>query len=181
MRLAQPRTPEDAEELRAHAAAFIAERFPAPKGPDPASAPDLADYGRALEGLQESHQSRSAAAWEEWSGWARDSGRGGHERGSVGRRAERLRAETDTELDIREAEREARGGVAGERSEQGRARVAAETGRPFGEHAAESVPLAGEWLGGKLYGTARNATPDADGKKERSDGGPMGRDEVLGP
>ena len=180
MRLAQPQTPEDAEELRAHAAAFIAERFPAPGGPDPASAPDLAAYGRALQGLQESHQGRPAAAWAEWSGWARDHGRGGHERGSVGRRAEGLRAETDTELDIREAEREARGGVAGERSEKGRARVAAETDRPFGEHAAESVPLVGEWLGGKLYGTAGNAAPGT-GRKERPRGGPMGRDEVLGP
>ncbi len=181
MRLASPQTPEDAEELRAHAAAFIAERFPAPTGPDPASAPDLAAYGRALEGLQESHQGRPAAAWSEWSGWARDSGRGEHARGSVGRDAEILRAETDAELDIREAEREARGGVAGERSERGRARVAAETGRPFGEHAAESVPLVGEWLGGKLYGTAGNAAPDAGGKKDRERGGPMGRDEVLGP
>ena len=76
MRLASPQTPEDAEELRAHAAAFIAERFPAPRGPDAAAAPDLAGYGRALEGLQESHQGRPAAAWSEWSGWARDSGRG---------------------------------------------------------------------------------------------------------
>jgi len=181
MRLASPQTPEDAEELRAHAAAFVAERFPAPKGPDPASAPDLAAYGRALEGLQGSHETRTTAAWAEWSGWARDHGRGEHARGSVGRGAERLRAETDAELDIREAEREARGGVAAERSEQGRARVAAETGRPFGEHAAESVPLVGEWLGGKLYGTAGNAAPDAGGKKERVGGGPMGRDEVLGP
>ncbi len=181
MRLASPQTPEDAEELRAHAAAFIAERFPAPGGPDPASVPDMADYERDREGMRESHRSGTTAAWAEWSGWARDHGRGGHERGSVGRRAEGLRAETDTELDIREAEREARGGVAGERSEQGRARVAAETDRPFGEHAAESVPLVGEWLAGKLYGTARNAAPDAGGKKERADGGPMGRGDVPGP
>ncbi len=181
MRLASPQTPEDAEELRAHAAAFIAERFPAPGGADPASVPGVMDYERTVEGMRETHRSRTTAAWAEWSGWARDHGRGGHERGSVGRRAEGLRAETDTELDIREAEREARGGVTGERSGQGRARVAAETDRPFGAHAAESVPLVGEWLGGKLYGTAQNAAPDAGGKKERVDGGPMGRDEVLGP
>ena len=117
--------------------------------------------------MRESHRGGTTAAWAEWSGWARDHGRGGHERGSVGRRAEGLRAEADTELDIREAEREARGGAAEDRSEQGRARVAAETDRPFGEHAAESVPLVGEWLAGKLYGTARNAAPDAEGKKER--------------
>ena len=183
MRLAQPQTPEDAEELRAHAAAFIAERFPQPGAVDPASMPDLADYERTREGIRESHRSRTTAAWAQWSGWARDHGRGGgkRERGSVGRQAGVRRAETDTELDIREAEREARGGVAGERSEHGRARVAAETDRPFGEHAAESVPLVGEWLGSKLYGTARNAAPDAAGKKERARGGPMGGDEVLGP
>ena len=179
MRLAQPRTPEDAEELRAHAAAFIAERFPQPKGPDPA--PDLADYERTREEFRESHRSGATAAWAEWSAWARDAGRGGHERGSVGKGAERLRAEADTELDIREAEREARGGAAGELSGKGRARVAAETDRPFGEHAAEAVPLVGEWLGGRLYGTARNAAPDKGGDKERLRGGPMGRDEVLGP
>ncbi len=183
VRLAQPRTPEDAEELRAHAAAFIAERFPQPKGPDPASMPDPADYERSREEFREPYRSGTTAAWAEWSGWARDAGREGgkHERGSVGRRAEVRRAETDTELDIREAEREARGGVAGERNEEGRARVATETDRPFGEHAAESVPLVGEWLGGRLYGTARNAAPDEGSEKERARGGPMGRDEVLGP
>ena len=181
MRLASPQTPEDAEELRAHAAAFIAERYPAPRGPDPASAPDMADYVRTREGMRESHRSGTTAAWAEWSGWARDRGRGGHERGSVGKGAERLRAEADTELDIREAEREARGGVAGERNEQGRARLAAETDKPFGEHAAETVPLVGEWLGGRLYGTARNAAPDKGGDKEGLRGGPMGRDGVLGP
>ena len=181
MRLASPQTPEDAEELRAHAAAFISERFPQPKGPDPASVPDLADYERTREGLRESHGSGTTAAWAEWSGWARDHGRGGRERGSVEGRAGLRRAETDTELDIREAEREARGGAAEELSGKGRARVAAETGRPFGEHAAEAVPLVGEWLGGRLYGTARNAAPDTGGKKEREGGGPMGRDEVLGP
>ncbi len=183
MRLAQPQTPEDAEELRAHAAAFIAERFPAPGGPDPASAPDFVDYERTREGMRESRRSGTTEAWAEWSGWARDHGRGGgrHGRGSVGKGAERLRAEADTELDIREAEREARGGLAGERSDKGRARVAAETDRPFGEHAAETVPLVGEWLGGRLYGTARNAAPDKGEDKERVRGGPLGGDEVLGP
>ena len=39
MRLASPQTAEDTEVLRAHAAAFIAERFPAPAGVDPAPGP----------------------------------------------------------------------------------------------------------------------------------------------
>ena len=165
-RLASPQTPEDAEELRAHAAAFISERFPAPRGPDPASVPDMEDFERNREELRELRRPAPAVAWAEWSGWARDHGRGHgkHPRGSVGTRAERVRAETDTELDIRGAEREARSGAADERNEEGRARVAAETDQPFGEHAAESVPLVGEWLGGKLYGTARNAPPGQPGK-----------------
>ena len=35
IRLASPQTPEDAEELRHHAANFIAERFPSPAGAGP--------------------------------------------------------------------------------------------------------------------------------------------------
>ena len=145
--------------------------------------PGLADYERTVEGMRESHRSGTTAAWAEWSGWARDHGRGGgdHERGSVGRRAGLRRAETDAELDIREAEREARGGVAGERSERGRAKVAAETDRPFAQHATEDAPLVGQWLGSKLYGTAGNAAPDTGKKKDGPGGGPFGRDELLGP
>ena len=41
-----------------------------------------------------------------------------------------------------------------------RARVAAEADKPFSEHAVNEVPLVGEWLGGKLYGTAKNAAPE---------------------
>ena len=183
MRLASPQTPEDAEELRTHAAGFIAERFPAPKGADPASVPDLADYERTREGLWESDTGVTMAAWGGWSASVRDRGRGAGMSGpgGVGTRAERGRAETDTELDIREAEREARGGVAGERNEKGRAKVAAETDRPFAEHATEAVPLVGEWLGSKLYGTAKNAAPNPEKKDDRQRGGPFGGDEVLGP
>ena len=45
LRLASPQSPEDAEELRQHAAAFIAERYPDPAGPDPAS---IGGAGRLL-------------------------------------------------------------------------------------------------------------------------------------
>ena len=37
MRIASPQTAEDSEQLREHAAAFIAEKYPAPAGPDPAT------------------------------------------------------------------------------------------------------------------------------------------------
>ena len=71
--------------------------------------------------------------------------------------------------------------MTGEISERGRAKVAAETDRPFGEHATEAVPLVGEWLGGKLYGTAGNAAPNPEKKDDRRRGGPFDGDEVLGP
>ncbi len=45
IRIASPQTPEDTEVLRSHAAAFVAERFPAPAGPDPASVGGEAEYG----------------------------------------------------------------------------------------------------------------------------------------
>ena len=66
---------------------------------------------------------------------------------------------------VREAGREARAGITEERISKGRAGVAVEAGKPFAEHAAGEVPLIGEWLSGKLYGTARNAAPDAPGDR----------------
>ena len=44
---------------------------------------------------------------------------------------------------------------------EGRAGVAAETGKPFEQHAAEDLPVVGDWLAGQLFGTAKNAVPDA--------------------
>ena len=41
--------------------------------------------------------------------------------------------------------------------------MAAETDRPFAEHATESVPAVGGWLAGRLFGTAGNAAPDVEG------------------
>ena len=49
MRIASPQSPEDAEALREHAAAFIAERYPAPGGPDPDAIGDRAEYDTARE------------------------------------------------------------------------------------------------------------------------------------
>ena len=60
MRLASPQTAEDAEVLRTHAAAFMAERFPVSGGPE--AAPGPAGYERAREGLKESGVSGTAAA-----------------------------------------------------------------------------------------------------------------------
>ena len=186
MRLASPQTPEDAEVLRAHAAAFIAERFPAPEGVRPAPGP--AGYERAREELRESGVSGTDAAWAGWSDSVRERARGAGTPGpgGVGKRAARGRAEIETELDIREAGREARTGVTGGRIGRGNVKVAAEADKPFVEHATEEVPFIGEWLGGKLYGTARNAAPGPEGKeqderKEREAGSAFSGDQVMGP
>ena len=73
---------------------------------------------------------------------------------------------------VSEAGREVRSGMAAERIGKGRAGVAVEVGKPFGEHAANEVPLIGEWLGARLYGTAKNAAPD---------GGPAEAGAAVGP
>ena len=186
MRLASPQTTEDSEVLRAHAAAFIAERFPVSGGPE--AAPGPAGYERAREELRESGVSGTAAAWAGWSDSVRERARGAGTPGpgDAGERAARGRAEIETELDIREAGRVARAGSAEESIEQGRPKIAAEADRPFIEHAAREVPLVGEWLGGKLYGTAKNAAPGPEGKeqdekKEREAGSAFSGDQVMGP
>ena len=182
MRLASPQTTEDAEVLRAHAAAFIAERYPAPGGPE--GAPEPADFERAKEGLRDA--GGTDAAWDAWSSSVRERARGaGAPRpGGVGERAARGRAEIETELDIREAARTARTGVTEGRIGRGNEKVAAETEKSFGEHVAGDLPVVGEWLGGKLYGTARNAAPGQDEKKQRKESGGersfLG-DQVMGP
>ena len=182
MRLASPRSAEDAEVLRTHAAAFIAERFPVSGGPEPA--PGRSEYEQAKERLHETGAGAATTAWSDWSGSVRERARGAGTPWDVGERAERGRAEIETELDIREAGRTARRGVTGERIGEGRPEIAAETDKPFGEHVAGEVPLVGEWLGGKLYGTARNAAPGGDEKKkENQSGGGSGfsGDQVMGP
>ena len=186
MRLASPQTTEDAEVLRAHAAAFIAERFPAGGGPEPA--PGRSGYEQAREGLREA--GGTDAAWNDWSSSVREraSGAGTPAPGGAARRAERGRAEIETELDIREAGRTARAGAAGESIDSGRPGVAAETEKPLGEQVVRDLPVVGEWMGGQLYGTARNASPggedkkpeSASEKKNESKAGFMG-DQVMGP
>ena len=126
------------------------------------------------------------AAWVGWSTSVRERARGAGTPGpgGAGERAARGRAEIETELDIREAGRVARAGSAEKSIGQGHAKVAAEADRPFNEHAAREVPLVGEWLGGKLYGTAKNAAPgsgDEKERKEREAGSGFSGDQVMGP
>ena len=79
------------------------------------------------------------------------------------------RVETKTGQIMKETAREARAGIAREDAREGRAGVAVETEKPFEHHATENLPVIGDWLAGKLYGTAKNAVPDAppEGTVER--------------
>ena len=143
MRLASPQTPEDAEELRQHAAAFVAERFPAPVGPDPAAVGGKAEYDEAGDKLAEGYTRETAAAYGGWSEAVRDRARavGAPEPGTVEAGAMRERAGTEAGMIVREAGREARAGITEENVAEGRARVAVEVDKPFGEHVAERGPV----------------------------------------
>jgi len=178
MRLASPQTPEGAETLRGHAAAFIAERFPAPAGPDPASVAGRSAFAEARSGFDAAHGPSVATEHADWAGGVRDRAAAAGAPGPAAARAgaEAGRGDVEAELAARGADRNTRAGAVRQEVGMGRAAVAAENDRPFTEHAAEEVPLIGGWLAGKLYGTARNSAPDAsgqpapDGSGERRDG-----------
>ena len=162
MRIASPQTPEDAEALREHAAAFIAERYPAPAGPDPASIGGESEYGAARNTLTDAYTRETAAAHGGWSEGVRDRAYVADAPipGEVEAAALGERAETRADMMVKEAGREARTGITQEDARKGRAGVAVETERPFEEHATRNLPVVGDWLAGKLYGTAKNAVPD---------------------
>ena len=163
MRIASPQTPEDAEQLREQAAAFIAEHYPAPAGPDPATVGGEAEYDAAADRLREHYGRETAAAHGGWAAGVRDRAResGAPRPGETETKARGERAETKTDLIVKGAAREAREEVTKEAAAEGRAGVAAETRKPFEEHATENLPFIGDWLAGKLFGTARNEAPDA--------------------
>ena len=164
IRIASPQTPEDAEVLREHAAAFIAERFPAPAGPDPATIGGAAEYGAARDTLTDAYGRETAAAHAGWAEGVRDRalGVGAPTPGAVPAEAIRERAETKADMTVGEAGREARRSIARNDTREGRAGVAVETDKPFEHHATENLPVVGGWLAGKLFGTAGNAAPDGD-------------------
>ena len=163
MRIASPQTAEDSEQLREHAAAFIAERFPAPAGPDPASVGGVAEYEGAAGELRGAYGRETAAAYGGWSEGVRERARdaGAPRPGEADVRAMEERVETKTEMTMKGTAREARQTVTGQETAEGRAGVAVERGKPFEQHATENLPFIGGWLAGKLFGTAGNAAPDA--------------------
>ena len=166
MRIASPQTAEDAEQLREHAAAFIAERFPAPPGSDPASVGGAAAYGAARDTLSEAYGRETAAAHGGWSEGVRDRARdaGAPRPGDVPDHAIREGARVETDMIVRGSAREARTEIAREDALEGRAGVTVETQKPFERHATENLPFIGGWLAGQLFGTARNAAPDGAGE-----------------
>ena len=58
------------------------------------------------------------------------------------------------------AAREARQTVTKDEAAEGRAGVEAERKKPFEQQATENLPVVGDWLAGKLFGSAKNAVPD---------------------
>ena len=163
MRIASPQTAEDAEQLREYAAAFIAEKFPAPAGPDPSTVGGAAEYEGAAGALRGAYVRETAAAYGGWSeavrDRARDAGAPGPGKTDAAARAERV--ETKTDRIVKGAAREARQTVTEQETAEGRAGVEAERNKPFERHATENLPVVGDWLAGKLFGSAKNAVPDA--------------------
>ena len=163
MRIASPQTAEDAEQLREHAAAFIAEKYPAPAGPDPASVGGAAEYEGAAGELRGAYGRETAAAYGGWSAGVRDRAAeaGAPRPGETDVRAMEERVETKTEMTMKETARGARQTVTREESAEGRAGVAVERSKPFEQQATENLPFIGGWLAGQLFGSAKNAAPDA--------------------
>ena len=163
MRIASPQTPEDAEALREHAAAFIAERFPAPAGPDPAAVAGRPAFEAARGDFEQAHGPAAGTAHAAWAAGVREhaAGAGAPGPGVANDSAGAGRGDVEAELAAREADRHTREGSVRSDIGAGRAAIATENVRPLREHATEGVPFVGEWLAGKLYGTARNSAPDA--------------------
>ena len=74
------------------------------------------------------------------------------------------------------AAREARRTVAKDEAAAGGAKVAKELEKPFEQQATENLPVVGDWLAGKLFGSAKNAVPDG----ASGDGGPVRRQDEKG-
>ena len=170
MRIASPQSAEDAEQLREHAAAFIAEKFPAPAGPDRASVGGAAEYEGAAGELRGAYARETAAAHAGWSAGVRDraAAAGAPRPGETEAAARTERVETKTDTIVKGAAREARESVTKDEAAQGRAGVAAETRKPFEEHATENLPFIGGWLAGQLFGSAKNAAPDGTDRTGRT-------------
>ena len=162
MRIASPQTAEDSEQLREYAAAFIAEKYPAPAGPDPSSVGGAAEYDASAGQLRETATGETAAAHAGGAVAVRNAARdaGAPRPGETEAAARSERAETKTDLVMKGTARDARQAVAKDEAAAVGAGVAAETGKSFERHATENLPVVGGWLAGNLFGSAKNAVPD---------------------
>ena len=163
LRLATPQTPEEAETLREHAAAFVEERIavsPDAGGVHAAGIPSRATFDDRRDALQAADGDTAAAAHGGWSEDVRGRGREADVPEDVGGAASGVRAETEGVLSARGAERAGRAAAAETAVESGREAVEEERTQPMGRQVLEEVPLIGGWLAGRLYGTARNTAPD---------------------
>ena len=163
MRIASPQTAEDSEQLREYAARFIAEKYPAPAGPDPATVGGAAEYEAAAGELRGAYSDGDrGGVWRLVGGGCATGPPRRARRGPGGPKSAAMeqRVETKTEQIMMGTAREARQTVTGQEAAEGRAGVAAETNKPFERHATENLPVVGDWLAGKLFGTAQNAVPD---------------------
>ena len=162
MRIASPQTAEDSEQLREYASAFIAEKYPAPAGPDPSSVGGAAEYEGATGKLREAYAGETAGAHAGWSAGVRDraEGAGAPRPGQTETQARNERVETKTDQIMKGTAREARQTVTRDEAATGSAGVEAERKKPFEQQATENLPVVGDWLAGKLFGSAKNAVPD---------------------
>ena len=162
MRIASPQTPEDAEQLREYAASFVNAYYPAPAGPDPAAAGTMEEYRNAADEARGDYARETGTTYAGWSARVREVAgeAGAPPPGVTGAMARGERSATETDLAVTGAARAAREAVAASEAIEGRAGISSEIDRPFEERATENVPVVGEWLSGRLFGTAGNAAPD---------------------
>ncbi|MXY39702.1 MAG: conjugal transfer protein TraG [Rhodospirillaceae bacterium] len=172
MRIASPQTAEDSEQLREYAAAFIAEKYPAPAGPDPSSVGGAAAYDAGAARLRDASAGETAAAHAGGADAVRNAARdaGAPRPGETEAAARTERAETRTDLVMKGTAREARQTVAKDEAAAVGAGISGETDKSFERHATENLPAVGGWLAGSLFGSAKNAVPD---------GTPGGKDKIA--
>ena len=90
----------------------------------------------------------------------RADGAGAPRPGQTEAQARNERVETKTDLVMKGTAREARQTVTRDEAATGSAGVEAERKKPFEQQATENLPVVGDWLAGKLFGSAKNAVPD---------------------
>ena len=131
--------------------------------------------------LADAYTRETAAAHGGWSEGVRDRAwaAGAPIPGEVEAAALGERAGTKADMMVSEAGREARTGIAQEDVRKGRAGASVQVDKPFEEHATENLPVVGDWLAGKLYGTAKNAVPDGGAGWDGSPGAARAR--LAGP